>query len=176
MLATTYFWVHISVGSLSLLEMDHKFKFGWTIGYGDSYLEYTICHSKVFRFHAILHDAAGAVKTHSGKGPGYCYMIERGPNSCLLSHMTGLLFCFYVKLFLPSIFNTVDFWSIISCTLLQFQLTDKDVKKELGVIIDGNVQGDWFRPPRKYKYKPTMQAAWCTRNLHGIVWNSGRLN
>ena len=65
--------------------------------------------SKVFRLHAILHDAAGAVQSHSGKGPGYCYMIGRGPNSCLLGHVTGLLFCLYVKLFLPSIFNSVDF-------------------------------------------------------------------
>ena len=38
-------------------------------------------YSKVFRLHAILHDAAGAVRVQSGKGPGYCYMIGRGPNS-----------------------------------------------------------------------------------------------
>ena len=64
---------------------------------------------KVFRLHAILHDAAGAVRSHSGKGPGYCHMIVRGPNSCLLGYVTGLFFCLYVKLFLPSIFNFVDF-------------------------------------------------------------------
>ena len=34
------------------------------------------CHFKVFRLHAILHDAAGAVRVHSGKGPGYCYKFE----------------------------------------------------------------------------------------------------
>ena len=49
--------------------------------------------SKVFRLHAILHDAAGAVRAHSGKGLGYCYIIGRGPSSCLLGHVTGLLFC-----------------------------------------------------------------------------------
>ena len=69
---------------LSLREMDQKFKFGGNIGYGDSYLEFLFRHFKVFRLHAILHDAAGAVRTRSGKGPGYCYMIGRGPNSCLL--------------------------------------------------------------------------------------------
>ena len=94
---------------LSLREMGQKFKFGGTIGYGDSYLEFLFRHFKVFRLHQILHDAAGAVQAHSGKGPGYCYMIGRGPNSCLLGHVTGLLFCLYVKIFLPSIFNSVDF-------------------------------------------------------------------
>ena len=93
----------------SLREMDQKFKFGGFIGYGISCLDSVFRHSKVFRLHAILHDAAGAVQSHSGKGPGYCYMIVRGVNSCLLGHVTRLLFCLYVKLSLPSIFNSVDF-------------------------------------------------------------------
>ena len=93
---------------LSSREMDQKFKFGGTIGYGDSYLDSVFRYSKVFRLHAILHDAAGAVRVHSGKGPGYCYMIGRGPNSCLVGYVTGLLFCLYVKIFLPSIFNLID--------------------------------------------------------------------
>ena len=90
---------------LSVREMDQKFKFGGASGYGDSYLDSVFRYSKVFRLHAILHDAAGQVRAHSGKGHGYCYMIERGPNSCLLGHVTGLLFCLYIKIFLPSIFN-----------------------------------------------------------------------
>ena len=90
-------------------EMDQKFKFGGTIGYGNSYLDLLFRHFNIFRLHAIPHDAAGAVRAHSGKGPGYCYMIGRGPNSCLLGHVTGLLFCLHVKIFLPSIFNSVDF-------------------------------------------------------------------
>ena len=94
---------------LSLRGMDQKIKFGGTIGYGNSYLELLFCHFKKCRLHTILHDADGAVRAHSGKGPGYCYMIGRGPNSCLLDHVTGLLFCLYVKIFLPSSFNSVDF-------------------------------------------------------------------
>ena len=66
---------------LSLCEIDQNFKFGGTIDDGDSYLEFFFRHSKVFRLHAILHDAAGTVRAHSGKGPGYCYMIGRGQNS-----------------------------------------------------------------------------------------------
>ena len=65
--------------------------------------------SKVFRLHAVLHDAAGAVHLHNGRGPRYCYMIGRGPNSCLLGHVTGLLYCLYLKLFVASIFILVDF-------------------------------------------------------------------
>ena len=91
--------------------MDQKIKFGGTIGYGDSFSEFLFRHLKVFRLHAILYDAAGAVRAHSGKGPGYFYMFGRGPNSSLLGQVNGLLFCLYVKLFLPSIFNSVDFWN-----------------------------------------------------------------
>ena len=45
---------------LSLREVDQKFIFGRTIGYGDSYLEFLFRQFKVFRLHPILHDAAGA--------------------------------------------------------------------------------------------------------------------
>ena len=88
--------------------MDQKLKIG-LIGYGNSYLDSVFRYSKVFRRLAILHDAAGAVRAHSGNGLGYCYMIGRGPDSCLLCHVTGLLFCLYLKIFLPSIFNFLDF-------------------------------------------------------------------
>ena len=53
---------------LSLHEMDQKFKFGGLIGYGNSYLDSVFRYSNVFRLHAILHDAAGAVRAQSGKG------------------------------------------------------------------------------------------------------------
>ena len=94
---------------LSLPEMDQNFKFRGTIGYGKSYLELLFRHFKIFRLHAKLHDAAGAVRSHSGKGSGYCYMIGRGPNSCLHGHVTGLIFCLYIKIFLHFNFNSVDF-------------------------------------------------------------------
>ena len=72
--------------------MDQEFKFGGLIGYGNSYLDSVFRYSKVLRLHVILHDAAGAERAQSGKGPGYCYMIGRGTNSYLLGHVTGLLF------------------------------------------------------------------------------------
>ena len=95
--------------NFSLHEIDQEFPFGGLIGYGDSHLDKIFCSSKVFRLHSILHDAAGSVYLHNSKGPGYCYLIGRDPNSCLLGHVTGLLYCLYLKLFLPSIFNLVDF-------------------------------------------------------------------
>ena len=60
---------------LSLREFDQKTEFSGTIGYGDPYLEPLFRHFKVFTPHAIKHDANGAVRAHSVKGPRYCYMI-----------------------------------------------------------------------------------------------------
>ena len=69
-------------------EMDQKFKFGGTIDYGGSYLQFLFPHFKVFRLNAILHDAAGAVRVQIGKGSGYSHMIGQGPKSCSLGHVT----------------------------------------------------------------------------------------
>ena len=101
-------------------------------------------------------------------------MTGPGPNSCLLGQVTGLLVFLYVKIFLPSILNSADFWSSTSCNVLDFELADKKDVKELGVSMDGEVQGYPIRPPKQYN--STKQAFWCTRNLLGIVWNRGRLD
>ena len=158
---------------LSLQEMDQKIKFGGMIGYGDSYLEYLFRHFKVFRLHAILQDAARAVRAHSGKGPGKCDMIGRGPNSCLLGHVTGLLFCLYVKVFLPSIFISVELGKRMSLIVLDIELTEKDIIKELGLYIDGSLQGFSFSAPNTCK--PNEHTTWNTSHLHAIAWSSGKL-
>ena len=59
----------------------------------------------------------------------------------------------------------------MSCIVIDIGLANINVIKKLGVFVDGIVQGYSFCPPRKYK--PTKQAVWCTKNLHGSVWNSG---
>ena len=120
---------------LSLGEIDQNPKFGGLIGYRNSCLNSVFRYSKVFRLHAILHDAAGAVRTHSGKGTGYCYMTGRGPSSSLLGHLTELFFCLYVKLFLPSIFDSVEFWSSMSLIVLVIELTEKNITKEPGLFL-----------------------------------------
>ena len=159
---------------LSSREMDQNIKFGELIGYGNSYLDSVFRYSKVFRLHALLHDAAAAVRSHTGKRPGYCYMIGRGPNSNLLGHVTGLLFCLYVKIFLPSIFNSVDFWSSMSLIVLDVELTEKNIIKELGLFIDGSLQGFSFCPPKTFK--PNKQTTWNTSHHNGFVWSSGKLD
>ena len=104
-LSARYYWD----GTISLRMADQKTLHGEEIGYGDSYLDSLFRYSKVFRLHAILHDAAGAVRLQTGKGPGYCNMIGRGSNYCLFGHVTGLCFCLYVKNLKLSVFNLIDF-------------------------------------------------------------------
>ena len=101
-------------------------------------------------------------------------MIGRGPNSSLLGHATGLLFCLYVKIFLPSIFNFVDFRSSMSLIVPDIELTDKNMNKELGLYIDDSLQGFSFCLAKTFK--PNKQTTWNTSHLHGIAWSSGKLD
>ena len=84
------------------------------------------------------------MRAHSGKELGYSHTIGRGPKSCLLGHVTGLLFCLYVKIFLPSIFNSVGFRNSMSLIVLDKELTAKNIIKELGFYIDGSLKGFSF--------------------------------
>ena len=167
--------MHVSVGILDFLHL----RWIKNINLVEPLVSVTrtwilFCHFKVSRLHSRLFDAAGAVKLQSGKDSGYRYMIGRGPFSSLLDHVTGLLFCLYVKHFLPSFFNSVDFWSSMSCIVLDIETEVLNGVKELGGFSDGKVQGYSFRPVKKYK--PTKQEFWCTRNLHASVWNTGCLD
>ena len=94
---------------LSSREMDQKLENCGTIGYGDSHLEFMFCQINVLRIYAILHDAAGALRTQNYKSQGYCYMIGGGPKSCVLVHVTRLLRCLYIELSLPAIFKSFDY-------------------------------------------------------------------
>lgn len=94
--------------SIDLQTFDQKYPFGGLIGYGNSYMDPILQHSKLFRMHAILHDAAGSVKQTTGNGPGYCYILSQFPSSCLLGHISGLLFCLYIKFIIPKLFNHFD--------------------------------------------------------------------
>ena len=122
-------------GTISLREVGQKFLHGGKIGYGDSYLDSVLRYSKVLRLHAVLHYAAAAVRLQTGKGPGYCCMIGRGPNCCLLGHVTGLLFCLYVKFFLPSTFILIDSWNSMSLIVLDIEITEKNIVKEQGLFL-----------------------------------------
>ena len=99
-------------------------------------------------------------------------MIVRGPNSCLLDHVTGILLCLYVKLFLPSIFNSLDISSSMTLIVLDIELTEKTIFKKLGLVIDGSLQGLSFCPPETYK--PNKRTTWNTSHTHGNAWSSGK--
>ena len=169
-LSACFFWD----SRVSLREMDQKFNFGGTIGYGNSYLEFLFHHFKINTLHAILHDAAGAARAHGGKGPGYCYMIGRGLDSCLLGHVTRLLVCLYVKIFLASIFNSFEPWNSMSLIALDIELTEEDILKDLGLYTDGSPQRFSFCPPKICK--PNRQTTLNTSHLHGIAWSPGKLD
>ena len=62
----------------------------------------------------------------------------------------------------------------MSCIVLDIELTDKNIIKELGLFIDGSVQGFSFCPPKTFK--PNEQTSWNTKHLHGIAWSSGKLD
>ena len=61
----------------------------------------------------------------------------------------------------------------MSLIVLDIELTEKNVIKELGLFIDGSVQGFSFCPPKTFK--PNKQTTWNTNHLHGIAWKSGKL-
>ena len=61
----------------------------------------------------------------------------------------------------------------MSCIVLDIELTEKNIIKELGRFFDGSVQGFSFCPPKTFK--PNKQTTWNTRHLHGIAWSSGKL-
>ena len=74
--------------------------YGGIIGMDNSRLDYFLKHFKIFRMHAVLHDAAGYMREVHNTGPGYCYALENFPiNSCVLGHISGLMFCMWQKLF-----------------------------------------------------------------------------
>ena len=56
--------------------------------------------------------------------------------------------------------------------MLDNELTEKNIFKELGLFTDGSLQGFSFCPPKTFK--PNKQTSWNTRHLHGIAWSSGK--
>ena len=62
----------------------------------------------------------------------------------------------------------------MSLIVLDIELTDKNIIKELGLYLDGSLQGFSFCPPRTFK--PFKQTTWNTSHLHGIAWSSGKMD
>ena len=62
----------------------------------------------------------------------------------------------------------------MSCIVLDIELTEKNINKELGLFIDVSVQGFSFCPPKSFK--PNKHKSWNTSHLHGSAWSSGKLD
>ena len=62
----------------------------------------------------------------------------------------------------------------MSLIVLDLELTEKNIIKELGLYIDGSLQGFSFCPPNTCK--PNKQTTLNTSHLHGIAWSNGKLD
>ena len=62
----------------------------------------------------------------------------------------------------------------MSLIVLDIELTDTNISKELGLFIDGSLQGIAVCPPKTFK--PNKQTIWNTSHLHGIACSSGKLD
>ena len=58
--------------------------------------------------------------------------------------------------------------------VIDVEFVERNVVKEMGLYFDGNILGLSFKPPRDYE--PTKQAFWGTDFLHGMSWDSGKLD
>ena len=58
----------------------------------------------------------------------------------------------------------------MSLILLDVELTEKNIFKELGLVIDGSLQRFSVCPPKTFK--PNKQTTWNTKHLHGIALSS----
>ena len=54
--------------------------------------------------------------------------------------------------------------------VLEIELTEKNIFKELGLYIDGSLQGFSFCPPKICT--ANKQTTWNTSHRHGIAWSS----
>ena len=110
----------------------------------------------------------------TGKGLGYCYMIGRGRNCCLLGQVTGLLLCLYVKNLSTLHFQFKRVLNQYVFVCIRFRANwKKNIIEELGHFFDGSERGFSFCPPKTFK--PYKQTTWNTSHLHRIAWSSGKL-
>lgn len=82
--------------------------YGGIIGVGDSNMEQIFKRFKVFRIHAVLHDACGYMRSCHSIGPGYSYVLPCKFNNCFLGHLTGLSFCLYLKFFKSNLYHVLE--------------------------------------------------------------------
>ena len=62
----------------------------------------------------------------------------------------------------------------MSCIVLEKKLTEKNMIKELGLFIDGSLQGFSFCTPKTFR--PKKHTAWNTGHIHGITRSIGKMD
>ena len=62
----------------------------------------------------------------------------------------------------------------MSVIVLDRELTEKYIFKELGLFLDGSLQAFSFCPPKTFK--SNKQTSWNTKHLHGIASSSEKLD
>ena len=62
----------------------------------------------------------------------------------------------------------------MSCIVLDIELTEKHIIKQLGLYVDGSVQRFSFCPPMSFK--PKKRTTWSTSHLHGIALSIRKLD
>ena len=82
--------------------------YGGIIGIDNSSFDKYLKVSKVLRLHAILHDAGGFIYEIYNQGPGCSYMLPWKSSNCFSGHLSGRLFCLFLKIFHPSIFHLLE--------------------------------------------------------------------
>lgn len=98
--------------TVDLHKVNSRAPFGGKIGPGNSRLHELFQFSKIFRMHAIFHDAHGFMRTEENIGPGYVYTLTDKKvfrNNMLLGHFSGILYWTFIKLFKPEYFEEFPF-------------------------------------------------------------------
>ena len=82
--------------------------YGTLIGIDNLSLDKYLKISNILRLRAILHNACGFIYEIYNQGPSYCYMVPWKSSNCLSGHLSGILYCLYIKIFHPSIFHILE--------------------------------------------------------------------
>ena len=130
------------------------------------------------QFYTILQERLKQLQTED-RVISTCYLKFRAHVACFT-----LLVCSFVSLqklsstYFPNAGLLIFFRKIIPeeripLVLLNIECSEGKIVKELGIFKDRIVLGCSFLPPKDYK--PTFQAKWYTKNMHGINWNHKKL-
>ena len=94
---------------INMREMNILYPHGGLIGYGNSKLDTLVRFSNVFPYTQIytMQLVLFMQRKEADRVTVTCLDVDP-PSSCVLGHITGLLYCLYLKMFVPSFFNQCD--------------------------------------------------------------------